>query len=97
MKPIPDIALAPLNPRHVQLRGPGGAVHAWLGGPSDPAALEADVRAVTDASQPRSNAAVAFGDVARRHGLEVRVIPRVEAEVSFLLVIFGKRTPRFRK
>ena len=97
MKPIPDIALAPLNPRHVQLRGPGGAVHAWLGGPSDPAALEADVRAVTDSNQPRSEAAVAFGDIARRHGLEVRVIPRVEAEVSFLLVIFGKRTPRFRK
>ena len=97
MKPIPNIALAPLNPRHVQLRGPGGAVHAWLGGPIDPAALEADVRAVTDSNQPRSEAAVAFGDVARRHGLEVRVIPRVEAEVSFLLVIFGKRTPRFRK
>jgi hypothetical protein len=97
VKPIPDVDLVPLNPRHVQLRGPGGAVHAWLGGPSDPAALEADVRAVTDASQPRSDAAVAFGDVARRHGLEVRVIPRVEAEDSFLLVIFGKRTPRFRK
>jgi hypothetical protein len=52
---------------------------------------------VTDSNQPRSEAAVAFGEIARRHGLEVRVIPRVEAEVSFLLVIFGKRTPRFRK
>jgi len=41
--------------------------------------------------------AVALGEVARRHGLEVRVIPRVEAGVRFLLVIFGNRTPRFRR
>jgi hypothetical protein len=52
---------------------------------------------VTDVRQPRSEAAVAFGDVARRHGLEVRVIPRLEAEDPFLLVIFGKRTAGFRK
>jgi hypothetical protein len=64
----------------------------WLGGSSDPAALEADVRAVSDAGQRPAAAAVAFGDIARRHGLEVRVIPRVEADVRFLLVVFGKRT-----
>jgi hypothetical protein len=97
VKPVPDVEVAPLDPRHVRFRGPSGAVHVWLGGSSDPAALEADVRAVADAGQRRSDAAVAFGDVARRHNLEVRVIPRVEAEASFLLVIFGKRTPRFRK
>jgi hypothetical protein len=97
VKPLPAIEVAPPGPRHVQLRGPGGAVHLWLGGSSDPTSLEADCRAVTDVGQARSEAAVAFGDVARRHGLEVRVIPRVEAEASFLLVVFGKRTPRIRR
>ena len=83
--------------RRVQIHGPAGALHVWLGGATDLGALEADVRAVSDAGHPRSAAAVAFGDVARRHGVEVRVIPRVEAGVQFLLVVFGKRVSRYRR
>jgi hypothetical protein len=93
----PDIEVAPLAYRHVRIHGPSGLLHVWLGGASDPVALEADVRAVSDEGQPRAAAAVAFGEIARRHGIEVRVIPRAEAGVHFLLVLFGGRTPRFRR
>ena len=92
-----DSEVAPPAHRHVQIHGPGGVLRVWLGGATDPDALEADVRAVCEAGQPRAAAAVALGDVARRYGLEVRVIPRVEAGVQFLLVVFGRRTPRFRR
>lgn len=93
----PDVDVAPLAHRHVRIHGPSGLLHVWLGGASDPVALEADVRAVSDEGRPRAAVAVAFGEVARRHGIEVRVIPRAEAGVQFLLVLFGGRTPRFRR
>ncbi|HKZ91732.1 MAG TPA: hypothetical protein VJZ50_06290 [Candidatus Limnocylindrales bacterium] len=38
--------------------------------------------------------AVALGDVARRHKLEVRVIPRVDSTGPSVLVLFGRRTYR---
>jgi len=92
-----DAVVAEPTDRHVRMLGPNGPLHVWLGGASDPDALEADVRAVSDVHLPRAGVAVAFGEVARRHGLEVRVIPRVEAGVRCLLVLFGGRTPRFRR
>jgi hypothetical protein len=82
---------------YLQLDGPSGLLRVWLGGSSDPAALEADVRAVSASGQPRPAIAVALGEVARRHRLEVRVIPRVEAGVRILLVVFGRRVPGFRR
>lgn len=83
--------------RYVQIHGPAGALHVWLRGATDLGALEADVRAVSEAGHPRPAAAVAFGDVARRHGVEVRVIPREDAGVHVLLVVFGKRLTRYRR
>jgi len=67
----------------------------WLGCEGDPAALEADVRAVSDRGIRELPAlAMALGDVARLHKLELRVIPRVDAAVGFILVLFGPRTHR---
>ncbi len=75
--------------------GPSGALDVWLGGPGDRATLEADVREVSERGLRRLPAlAVALGDVARRHKLEVRVIPRLDANGPSVLVLFGRRTFR---
>lgn len=87
------------EPRGPLLRidGSSGALRVWLGGPGDQSALEADVREVSDRGIRRLPAlAVALGDVARRHKLEVRVIPRMDEDGPVVLVIFGKRTNRPR-
>ena len=75
--------------------GPSGALDVWLGGAGDHSALEADVRDVSARGLRGLPAlAVALGDVARRHKLEVRVIPRVDSSGPSVLVLFGRRTYR---
>ena len=75
--------------------GPSGALDVWLGGAGDHSALEADVRDVSARGLRGLPAlAVALGDVARRHKLEVRVIPRVDSTGPSVLVLFGRRTYR---
>jgi hypothetical protein len=75
--------------------GPNGPLDVWLGGEGDHSALEADVRAVGAlGSKGLPALAVALGDVAARHKLEVRVIPRMDARGSSILVLFGSRTHR---
>jgi hypothetical protein len=67
----------------------------WLGCDGDTPALEADVRAVSDLGLRELPAlAMALGDVARLHKLDVRVIPRIDATGHTVLVLFGRRTQR---
>ncbi len=89
----------PADPGTSLLRvdGPSGVLRVWLGGAADRPLLEADVQAVSDRGIRRLPAlAVALGDVARRHKLEVRVVPRVDADGPSVLVIFGTRRSRGR-
>ncbi len=75
--------------------GPNRALDVWLGGPGDHAALEVDVRDVSaQGIRDLPALAVALGDVATRHKLEVRVIPRMDAAGPSVLVLFGARTYR---
>ena len=79
----------------LRLVGPSGVLDVWLGDAGDPAALEADVRAVSARGMTSLPAlAMAFGDVASRHKLEVRVIPRMDPTGRSVLVLFGRRTYR---
>lgn len=88
------------QPTHVKaslLRvvGPNRALDVWLGGPGDHAALEVDVRDVSaQGIRDLPALAMALGDVATRHKLEVRVIPRTDAAGPSVLVLFGRRTYR---
>ena len=75
--------------------GPGGALDVWLGATGDRSALEADVRDVSARGIGGLPAlAMALGDVATKHKLEVRVIPRMDSAGSRVLVLFGSRTYR---
>lgn len=75
--------------------GPSGALDVWLGAAGDDSALEADVRDVSARGIAGLPAlAMALGDVATRHKLEVRVIPRMDSAGSSVLVLFGNRTYR---
>jgi hypothetical protein len=79
----------------VRVVGPNRALDVWLGDAGDRAALEADVRDVSDRDIKELPAlAVALGDVASRHKLEVRVIPRFVPAGPSVLVLFGTRTHR---
>ena len=79
----------------LRLVGPTGALDVWLGDAGDHSALEADVRDVSARGIERLPAlAVALGDVATRHKLEVRVIPRMDSGGPSVLVLFGSRTYR---
>jgi hypothetical protein len=79
----------------LRLVGPSGVLDVWLGDAGDPAALEADVRAVSARGTGNLPAmAMALGDVASRHKLEVRVIPRMDPTGRSVLVLFGRRTYR---
>lgn len=67
----------------------------WLGAAGDHSALEADVRDVSARGIAGLPAlAVALGDVATKHKLEVRVIPRMDSNGASVLVLFGRRTYR---
>ena len=75
--------------------GPSGALDVWLGAEGDHSALEADVRDVSARGIESLPAlAMALGDVATKHKLEVRVIPRMDSAGSSVLVLFGSRTYR---
>jgi hypothetical protein len=77
--------------------GPGLPLDVWLGSAGDLSALEADVREMSARGLSDLSAlAMALGDVAKRHKLEVRVIPRVDASGPTVLVLFGARTHRNR-
>jgi hypothetical protein len=79
----------------MRVDGPSGALDVWLGCDGDASALEADVRAVSDRGLRELPAlAMALGEVARLHKLEVRVIPRFDATGNTVLVLFGRRTQR---
>ena len=81
----------------LRIVGPGGTLDVWLGSEIGRAGLEADVReASATASGHLPDLAMALGAVARRHKLEVRVIPRFGADGPSLLVLFGQRTYRAR-
>ncbi|MDA8202101.1 MAG: hypothetical protein M0Z49_04955 [Chloroflexi bacterium] len=92
--PLPaDVAstmCAPVGER-LTLVGPSGAIRVMFLNSVGTAELEADVREVAQRTSPRPALAVAFGDVARRHKLEVRVVPRVGLSGPVVLVIFGTR------
>src|SRR3972149_12323558 len=78
--PGPTTTRPPDESRASLLRvdGPSRALDVWLGGAGDHSALEADGR---DGSARDIRGlpalAMALGDVATRHKLEVRVIPRM--------------------
>ena len=75
--------------------GPNRVLDVWLGGAGDHSALEADVRDVSDRGIGGLPAlAMALGDVAASHKLEVRVIPRMDSTGPSVLVLFGTRTHR---
>jgi hypothetical protein len=83
------------HPELLRVLGPSGALDVWLGCDGDLAALEADVRAVGARSlMGLPDLAMALGDVAKRHKLEVRVIPRAGSSGPSVLVLFGRRTNR---
>ncbi len=89
MRP-PDRSRASL----LRVVGPSGALDVWLGA-GDHSALEADVRDVSARGIGTIQAlATALGDVATRHKLEVRVIPRRDSSGPSVLVLFGSRTYR---
>ncbi len=75
----------------LNLVGPNGAIRVMFLSSVGTAELETDVREVVQRSSPRPALAVALGDVARRHKLEVRVVPRVGLGGPVVLVIFGTR------
>ncbi len=90
MPPLDDAGVSLLR-----VVGPGGALDVWLGGTGDHSALEADVRDVSaQATGSLPALAMALGEVATRHKLEVRVIPRVDRTGRSVLVLFGRRTYR---
>lgn len=67
----------------------------WLGSEGEVSVLEADVRAVcSDELRELPALAMALGDVARLHKLEVRVIPRGSGAGRTILVLFGRRVQR---
>jgi hypothetical protein len=75
--------------------GPNRALDVWLGGAGDHSALEADVRGVSARGiRDLPALAMALGDVAASHKLEVRVIPRMDTTDPNVLVLFGSRTYR---
>lgn len=75
--------------------GPSGVLDVWLADTGDHSALEADVRDVSDRGIGDLPAlAMALGDVATTHKLEVRVIPRMDSTGPSVLVLFGTRTYR---
>jgi hypothetical protein len=81
----------------LHLVGPSGALDVWLGCEGDVSALEADVRAVNaQGVMGLPDLAMALGDVAKRHRLEVRVIQRRDSTGPTVLVLFGRRTHRQR-
>ena len=87
----PDVPSSSL----LRVDGPSGALDVWLGCDGDASALEADVRAVSARGIREMPAlAMALGDVARLHKLEVRVIPRFDPTGHTVLVLFGRRTQR---
>jgi hypothetical protein len=95
--PGPDTIRPPDGPRDSLLRvvGPSGALDVWLGDAADRTGLEADVRDVSARDISGLPAlAMALGDVAARHKLEVRVIPRMGSADPSVLVLFGRRTYR---
>ena len=93
-------AVPPTDPSGVSLlrvAGPGLPLDVWLGSAGDHVALEADVRDVSARGlTDRSALAMALGEVAKRHTLEVRVIPRFDPTGPTVLVLFGLRTHRGR-
>ncbi len=91
--PAAEEARGPL----LRVTGSSGVLDVWLGNSASASSLEADVRDVSAAGvRGLSALAVALGDVARRHRLEVRVIPRIDADGSRILVLFGPRTTRVK-
>ncbi len=99
MSAWPPVRAADLETRAslVRMSGPGAVLDVWLGDAAASSTLEADVRAVSAAGTRRLSAlAVALGDVARRHKLEVRIIPRIGADGPSVLVLFGPRATRTR-
>ena len=69
----------------------------WLGAAGEDSALENDVRDVSARGIRSLPAlAMALGDVATRHKLEVRVIPRMDSSGPRVLVLFGSRTYRVK-
>lgn len=90
-QPTADAMMA----RTIRIIGPAGVLDVWLGTAGDLEALERDVREVSAQATDRiSTLAVAMGEVARRHRLEVRVIPRTDQPDPSILVVFGARTYR---
>ena len=83
------------NPSLLRVVGPSGALDVWLGAAGDHSALEADVRDVSARGIGGLPAlAMALGEVATKHKLEVRVIPRMDSTGPSVLVLFGSRTYR---
>ncbi len=79
----------------LRIVGPSGALDVWLGAAGDHAALEADIRDVSARGIKGLPAlAMALGDVATKHKLEVRVIPRKDSAGSSVFVLFGSRKYR---
>jgi hypothetical protein len=101
-----DATLAALSPTGsegspgaslLRVVGPSGPLDVWLGTSGDPSMLESDVRDVSARGlTERSALAMALGEVAKRHKLEVRVIPRMDPDGPTTLVLFGPRTHRAR-
>lgn len=88
---------AAMMAKTLRIVGPSGALDVWLGDCGDRVALETDVREVSARGFSRiSVLAVAMGEVARRHRLEARVIPRTDKRDPSILVVFGSRTHRPR-
>jgi hypothetical protein len=85
------------TPDPVHLAEPTGRMRVWLGDRAHRTRLEADVRALSASGLGRAGTATGLGDIARRHELEVRVIPRVEDGIACLLVLFGKRLGTSRR
>ena len=79
----------------LRVTGPSGVLDVWLGAAGDSSALEADVRDVSARGiRDLAALAMALGDVATQHKLEVRVIPKMDAAGPSVLVLFGSRTYR---
>lgn len=85
------------RPSLLRVVGASGVLDVWLGCDGDQSALEAEVRVVSAEGLGGLPAlAIALGDIAKRHKLEVRVIPRMDSHGSSVLVLFGRRTYRAR-
>jgi hypothetical protein len=88
------MAEGPATPS-MRMVGPSGALEVWLGAMDDRATLEAEVRAVgVSGTGQLSDLAMALGDIARRHHLDVRVITKMGVGDPRLLVFFGPRAQR---